>query len=479
MAVFRKAGSGIKTIPFIICCGSYVIMQIASIVAQGTLLFGKNVFIAIVLLCCILLPFPAFLFWVVVSLLKMLKAVSFDGFNGLDTMILLSLFASTVFYLSLAIWVDSIQNNHKSSKMSQTMARANTYNQLTIPSINREYELAKENRNDIPVQASQIFKQFSNHGINFFALKDVNLIVNKGESVGLLGPNGAGKSTLFNVLSTYHGITAGNVKFFGETSNSYSSFFKEAGICTQDDILWESLSVNDHLEILAGMKNVPPEHIPVWKDLVGLNGFGKFKADTLSNGMKRKLCFLMACISNPQYKFLDECTTGLDPLARKIFKNIIDKQKEIYGASCIFTTHTMNEAEKTCDRVAILINGEVVALDDINELKKQMGGYSLTLVKLENQESLVREMKEGEHFFDLLVQRRIVQFLPNSFRRVVEKKFEVLYDLPAVSDLPGIFEELNAAVDEGEIKDFSVKMKDLEDLFLQLAAYQMPRMVGH
>ena len=101
----------------------------------------------------------------------------------------------------------------------------------------------------------------------------------------------------------------------------------------------------------------------------------------LSSGMKRKLSFIISAIFNPLYKFLDEPTTGLDPIARKRFREIIDYQKKVYGASTVFTTHTMNEAEKTCDRVLILVNGNTCVLDRVENLRRMTGGYNLTVVK--------------------------------------------------------------------------------------------------
>lgn len=132
------------------------------------------------------------------------------------------------------------------------------------------------------------------------------------------------------------------------------------------------------LQILFG---IPPDVQEAWLQLLELNKFTGNMPSQLSSGMKRKLCFMMASISNPLYKFLDEPTTGLDPMARKRFREIVDFQKNCYGSSSIITTHTMNEAEKACDKLVILVNGKILVIDSVENLKNSIHGYTLTIVK--------------------------------------------------------------------------------------------------
>lgn len=113
---------------------------------------------------------------------------------------------------------------------------------------------------DIPIQAAGVSKCFKNStGKQFYALNNVSVNLFKGETLGLLGPNGAGKSTLFNILSTFHSVTSGKIRVFGRDLAVDSDFFHNAGICAQDEIVWDSLTVNIHLSMIRIMKNIPFE----------------------------------------------------------------------------------------------------------------------------------------------------------------------------------------------------------------------------
>jgi ABC-type multidrug transport system ATPase subunit len=145
--------------------------------------------------------------------------------------------------------------------------------------------------------------------------------------------------------------------------------------------VWDTLTVSIHLEMIRIMKDIPPESQQIWLKLLEMDRFDANCPHELSSGMKRKLSFMMSSIFNPMYKFLDEPTTGLDPIARKRCREIIDFQKQIYGGSTVFTTHAMNEAEKSCDRILLLIGGNTVFLDTIENLKRTTGGFNLTIIK--------------------------------------------------------------------------------------------------
>ena len=144
----------------------------------------------------------------------------------------------------------------------------------------------------------------------------MSLYLDKNETLGLLGPNGAGKSTLFNILSTSINPNEGKVLTFGQPLHYKADFFKKAGLCAQDDIFWTNLDVDSNIKILRKMKGIPKNVADHWKEALTLNEFGDRRAENLSSGMRRKLCFIMGSIGNPQFKFLDEPSTGLDPVAR-------------------------------------------------------------------------------------------------------------------------------------------------------------------
>lgn len=467
-----KSTNKIKLIPFIILSGIFLYFIAAPFLISFLTKEKMKPVYAIVGVLTILAPSPTFLFWstmifqsVVAS--QPLPAYLTDNYN----IFFIGLLVSALIHFIAAIIIDGKQNNLTASNPTDpSVERTNNFQQLEDKVIEEQFDASKDNNEEIPVQAHRLFKKFKNGGVDFYATKDVSLVVNDSETIGLLGPNGAGKSTLFNLLSTYHGISSGEIKFFGEKANAYSSFFKNVGICTQDDILWPNLTIDQHLKFIGIMKNVPWNHIDKLKEIIGLQKFGNFKADTLSNGMKRKLCFLMCCMSNPKYKFLDECTTGLDPLARKTFRDVIYEQKSLYGGSCIFTTHAMNEAEQACDRVAILINGEICVLDKVNQLKRKLGGYVLTLIKK------VKEQPSSEIVAE--VQELLSGVVEEDLKIEYENEYKVTLNLPKMERLAQVFEKLEAGKENACFEDYSVKVKDLEDLFLNLAKYQTPRILS-
>ena len=114
-------------------------------------------------------------------------------------------------------------------------------------------------------------------------------------------------------------------------------------------------------------------------DILGLADFTGRKAEDLSSGMKRKLCIILSMFSNPRYKYMDEPSTGVDPVTRNDLRGLLKTQKESNKGSTIYTTHSMNEAELLCDRISILVNGGYSCVMGTNELKRTTHGFNLTV----------------------------------------------------------------------------------------------------
>ena len=129
---------------------------------------------------------------------------------------------------------------------------------------------------------------------------------------------------MFNIVSNYLTPTMGNVLYNGQTLQQNSTFYTQAGLCAQDDIIWPELNVDQHLMFYGTMKGVDHATTEQWKELMGLSGFGSFSSSNLSTGMKRKLCYIISMMSNPLYKFLDEPTSGLDPVSRKLMRKLVN-----------------------------------------------------------------------------------------------------------------------------------------------------------
>lgn len=207
--------------------------------------------------------------------------------------------------------------------------------------------------------------------------------VKHGEVYGLLGPNGAGKSTTFSMMALQIAITSGEAQLMGYQVNKMPlrSLGKFFGICNQENLMWEDMTVDESLNFVASLKGVSGERREVFKRLImqnlDLTPFKKTLAKNLSGGNKRKLCAALAIMLCPRILFLDEPTTGVDPVSRRSLNRMIKKMKM---ASVLLTTHRMDEAEQLCDKIAIMVNGRFVVFGTPNYLKTQYGhGYTISV----------------------------------------------------------------------------------------------------
>ena len=197
------------------------------------------------------------------------------------------------------------------------------------------------------------------------AVRGITLEILSGECVGLLGPNGAGKSTLIHMLYGTCLRTSGEIRVFGRDPSSDSREIKrQVGVVTQDNALDESLTVEENLLLYAAYVNVPKaERCKRIHGLLDSFSLAQRKADriqSLSGGLKRRLVFVRALLSDPKLLILDEPTTGLDPAVRHLLwgqlRDLHDKGKTI-----LLTTHYMHEAEMLCDRIFVINKGKVIA----------------------------------------------------------------------------------------------------------------------
>lgn len=376
---------------------------------------------------------------------------------------------SFVLFFALAIFLDYRDSKIKASEnLPVVQDNAQVFDPLTVSNEKTE---AYRDTNEHPLQIRGVYKSFPS---GLYALSDVNLVLKKGEVLGLIGPNGAGKSTLFNIISNYLTPTSGHVRYNGKSLNEAVEFYDMTGLCAQDDIIWPELSVDQHLNFYAELKGIDEQTVLQWKELIGLDGFGDFSSTTLSTGMKRKLCYIISMMSNPEYKFLDEPTSGLDPVSRKLMRQLVTAQKRIYGGSCVFTTHTMTDAEDLCDRVAIVINGKLNTVDTVSNLRSKTGGLNVSFVRnlattdLEGEERYLAALfaqvfpeclEGGLPIITDKTERKVVFFAANLSEKAILGKMTALFDLKK----------------KGQLYDFEISQRSLEDLFMYLARFQRPR----
>uniref|UniRef100_A0A8C9ZMC4 Cholesterol transporter ABCA5 n=1 Tax=Sander lucioperca TaxID=283035 RepID=A0A8C9ZMC4_SANLU len=215
------------------------------------------------------------------------------------------------------------------------------------------------------------------------ATKNISFCVRKGEVLGLLGPNGAGKSTIMHMLSGDTDPTAGQVQGRGgEDFRPVDSPLEHVGYCPQVNPLWPRITLQEHLEIYAAIKGLKGQDVPgIIKRVVNaleLKDHLNKQAKTLSAGLKRKLCFALSMIGNPQIVLLDEPSSGMDPKSKQRMWRAIRAAFKNRQRGAVLTTHYMEEAEAVCDRVAIVVSGQLRCIGSIQHLKGKYGrGYSL------------------------------------------------------------------------------------------------------
>ena len=193
----------------------------------------------------------------------------------------------------------------------------------------------------------------------FKAIHDLTFGVEEGQIFCLLGPNGVGKTTAFEILTSQLPKTRGEIKFRQKIlSRENFDIFYQTGVCAQSNTLWDSLTVKQHLRVYARIKGVKNEEIdPMIEYLLTslqLTEYAHRSANKLSGGNKRKLCVAICMIGTPSLMFLDEPSTGMDPVARKNLWNLIKEVMKTRKAAMVLTTHYMQEAELIGDKLGMI-----------------------------------------------------------------------------------------------------------------------------
>jgi ABC-2 type transport system ATP-binding protein len=219
----------------------------------------------------------------------------------------------------------------------------------------------------------------------FEAVKGITFDVADGEIFGLLGPNGAGKSTLIRMMTTLIPVTGGKAVIAGhDVSREPDAVRRIIGVIPQALTSDIDLTVEENLSIYAKLYGVPRvqrEHnIAELLEAVDLTKWRQAQTKTLSGGMRRRLEIARGLVHSPRIFFLDEPTTGLDPVSRVAVWEMLDRLRASLKLTILITTHYMDEADNLCDRIAIIDHGKLVALDTPMGLKNSVPGSSVVEV---------------------------------------------------------------------------------------------------
>ncbi|KAL2613554.1 hypothetical protein R1flu_025246 [Riccia fluitans] len=294
-----------------------------------------------------------------------------------------------------------------------------------------------------------------------YAVRGLSLAVQRSECFGMLGPNGAGKTTTINMMIGLLTPSSGTAYIQGlDIRTDMDRIYTSMGVCPQHDLLWETLTGEEHLYFYGRLKNLKGSELDsaVESSLKSVNlfnnGVGRKKSGQYSGGMKRRLSVAISLIGNPQVVYMDEPSTGLDPASRSNLWNVVKQAKK--DRSIILTTHSMEEAEALCDRLCIFVNGQLQCIGDSKDLKRRYGGnHVLTITTQPEDEAEVVKM--------------VNSFSPNAkivYGLVGTQKFEIP---KSDVDIATVFAEVERAKRTFTIQAWGVADTTLEDVFIKVS----------
>jgi ABC-2 type transport system ATP-binding protein len=307
------------------------------------------------------------------------------------------------------------------------------------------------------IEVNQITKKFG----DFTAVDGISFSVGHGEILAMLGPNGAGKSTLIRMLTTLIPVTSGSARICGyDVMKEANQVRCLIGVIPQAMTSDLELSVEENLLIYAKLYGVPRDRRrPLMSELLEAVELTKWKdkpVKNLSGGMRRRVEIARGLVHEPRVFFLDEPTTGLDPVSRVAVWEMLRRLKRTRDLTVLLTTHYMDEADKLCDRIAIVDHGKIVALDSPMKLKASISGANVLEV------SFPSAPAGWEDRLKALPQVESVSSRDNIFRIATgdgPATTMALLDAAAKNDLP--------------VRSLSIQSTTLDDVFVHYTGRQL------
>ncbi|XP_053122131.1 ATP-binding cassette sub-family A member 13 [Hemicordylus capensis] len=375
---------------------------------------------------------------------------------------------SWYFPFTLSYWKTTCSaGSKKLSYLKPTMFFFNK-NFPEIGSLPKEDKRCSEEENPVGVVLMSLTKAYSES--NKIAVKDLSLAFYKGQITALLGPNGAGKTTVISMLTGLYPPSSGTIIINGkDMETDLTAIRTEMGVCPQHDVLFDTLTVQEHLLLYGSVK------APLWtkmqlqqqvsralKDVGLLQNQNKYTG-ALSGGMKRKLSIAISFIGNSKTVVLDEPTSSVDPCSRRSIWDILLKYRA--GRTLIFTTHHLDEAEVLSDRIAILQHGQLRCCGSPSYLKETYGqGHSLTFTKKPFAFS-VEDPRDTLHVTSL-----VQAYIPQAFLKE-NSGSELTYMIPTEADkasFKGLFQTLDENLQRLHVTGYGISDTTLEEVFLKL-----------
>lgn len=266
---------------------------------------------------------------------------------------------------------------------------------------------------------------------NLVALDHFCLDVKEGKILGLLGPNGSGKSTCINTVLSLLKFDEGSIRLFGQEMSPEAYDIKaKIGVVFQDVAVFEELNVYENIDYFCGLyigdKITRKQYVEEAIQLVGLEGFKKFKPKQLSGGLLRRLNIACGIAHKPSLIFLDEPTVAVDPQSRN---HILEGIKILnqQGATIVYTTHYMEEAEMLCDEIVIMDKGKVIARGTKDELKNMIHlGEKINIVVEKFENEFIDILKQQKNIIDVRQNDNTIQISYHSHENNLGELIDVL-----------------------------------------------------
>jgi ABC-2 type transport system ATP-binding protein len=305
-------------------------------------------------------------------------------------------------------------------------------------------------QNKICLKTDNLRKSFN----DIVAVDSLSIGIEKGEIFGLLGPNGAGKTTTIKMIAGLLKPDSGSILINGEKRDEKDNK-QLIGLCPQELVLWNNLTCVEQLVFIAEMYNirtsVARERANSLLERMGLNEKRNKLVKTLSGGMQRRMNLLMALMHDPEIMILDEPEAGLDPQSRVMVREFIHSLAR--SKTVVFTTHNMDEADRLCDRIAVIDHGKMLVSDTPDNLKKTYGkGDKLEI-----------------HFSGMPVKQTDIRDLADEIE--IRDSIMILKSKAIVDRIPMILESLKTA--GVNITGMHLSENTLEDVFISLTGRKL------
>jgi ABC-type multidrug transport system ATPase subunit len=277
-----------------------------------------------------------------------------------------------------------------------------------------------------------------------------------------LGPNGAGKTTSISMITGTLSHTHGQIVYGDKDLNTTEMADLSLGYCSQYDALWKLLTVKETIQFYLNICGYPKSDIPQYTkaliDACGIENHTNKKVSEISGGTKRKLSLIVAICSSPSYLILDEPSAGMDPFTRRYIWKLISQLKRIRETATILTTHSTEEAEALCERIAILIKGSLVCVDTPKSIKMNHSNTYTLEVFTDNPKQFEDDYVKRDNLFGLR---------PNEDYELETSISYQKYSITMKTEnIANVFAQMEKAKESGLVSQYNFGQYSLEQVFI-------------